>query len=92
MFVILNSSCSSFSGPDGYFPSTRYDFLYEEIEKDQEFHKEKFNIEELNLNSNNIGITDENLILISKLIEKTNKIKSLFLSDNKIVKSLTKNF
>ena len=48
MFVILNSSCSSMSGPDGYFPSTRYDFLYEEIEKDILLPKELSVINEEN--------------------------------------------
>ena len=48
MFVILNSSCSSISGPDGYFPSTRYDFLYEEIEKDILLPKELSVINEEN--------------------------------------------
>ena len=48
MFVILNSSCSSISGPDGYFPSTRYDFLYEQIEKDILLPKELSVINEEN--------------------------------------------
>ena len=30
--TLISSSCSTLSGPDGYFPDTKYDFLEEEIE------------------------------------------------------------
>ena len=44
--------------------------LYEEIEKDQEFHKEKFNTEELNLESEFKRIEKLNLILEASELEK----------------------
>ena len=35
LFILILglSSCSTISGPDGYFPDTKYDFLEEEIEE-----------------------------------------------------------
>ena len=30
---LITSSCSYISGPEGYFPTTKYDFLKEEVEK-----------------------------------------------------------
>ena len=32
--IFLTASCSYISGPEGYFPSTKEDFLKEKVEKD----------------------------------------------------------
>ena len=33
-FIFVMSSCSTIGGPDGYFPTKKYDFIEEKIEQD----------------------------------------------------------